>query len=332
MEPGNDELQRLWAALGIDAAALTALSKSTSVIPLLPLAIQTPGGAQVAAKLLIDKLQVTASVHDEGRLLADVIPRLLRTIKCAKRVQPLKGSGYDKAFVPGPGLHLSVGPRHRNMKFARLSIHPASSLMDVVLALLGPELVVSSLSVTAFDVAVDLAMPLHDLQLIAHGKRKFSVYVGSRGFETMYSGKRGKGQLKVYDKIRDLEYKARNGKRDWAYPTVPQSPLTRIEATLGGIKLADIGTIDNPFENKFHVLPLRSDGLCLSDRLLVDYGRFHGWPHLKAHLGKREFDRLRTTLQASKATLSPHPADVFNDQWQDTVAPLIRSLNLGGLL
>ncbi len=329
LSPQATELKRLWEALGIDEVALTAIAASTSsIIPLLPLAIEQPNIGHQPARLVIDKLQFTSNLKNQSRLQS-VVSR----IDNATRTRPGKKSRYTECFVLGRGIYLATRPKYTGMRDAWLKLHPASPDFDEAIEVLGPEFVSSSIRVTGLDVAVDVAIPLREVQLIANDKHKFSVVVGSRGFQTMYSGVRSAGQLKVYDKIQNLNDKKKQGRwRDWTYSSLPEPPLTRIEATICDIKLGDIETIKNPFRDKFHCLPLRSDGLSLPDRLLVDFGRFCGWPLLKAHLGKGDFDFLAAKLDRAQETLSPHPANVFDCEWRAAVAPLLDSLRLGGLV
>jgi transcriptional regulator with XRE-family HTH domain len=335
-EPTDAELLRLYSVLGVDAAVLTAVMQAgVTMQAVLPLAASATspvspceGLPPADASLFIDKVQFTADAIDPIRLKQQVVPSLLRSGMHAQKVKPSGDSLYRSAAVLGRSVFLSMDPIYKRTKDVWLKLHPASPDLPRIFSVLGPELYLDDAMITELDIAVDLRFPLREMQVIAGQKRKLQVVLKKRAFETMYLGARGQGQIKVYDKIQDLADKKRQARwQDWAYLTIPAPPLTRIEATVGGMSLFDLSGVENPFRH-FEILPMLSEGLSFTERLLVQYGRFYGWPLLRAQMDKEAFEELSLKLRKNPATLHPHPAEVFDAMWSDAVDQLERRLGL----
>ncbi len=334
-EPKPEELDRLCKTLGIDASALTAMFPSTgSVVPIVALLPQLEAKDVKAEEvpLVIDRVHLTAEVKDEQHFENAVIPQIQGRAGAQqifwKPSTDLKNS-YGQVYGLGPGISAFTQPRRSRMQYLLLMFHPQSPDLSVVYDVLKDHLEEKTLRVSLLDVAVDLPLDIHEVQVVSRLKRKHSMVVGSQGVETIYAGKRGAGQVKFYDKIRDLRRKETSNKvRDWHYNVVPAGPLTRCEVTakLDHPKL--IPLLENPFD-KVELLLLRSKGLAFLEKLGLNYARFLGWPLLRAQLGKVSYEELRQRIETSSPQLRvAHPAEVFDLKWKQVAADLMLKLGL----
>jgi hypothetical protein len=281
--------------------------------------------------LFIDKVQFTADVTDPGAVVSQVLPRLARPA----RRRPRRRSGvsvYQHSVNAGRSVFVAHTPRSRSAgsRFLLMRFHPGSPDGIRAFRKLAPFLLLTKSSVTNLDVAVDLPIELHDLQPMPDGKRKYQVVIGPRGLETMYFGRRGDGQSKAYDKRLQLQDAQRQGRwRDWNYTNPPTSPLTRIEATVGGFALPDFPLITNPFAAAWSPLPLFTENLPFFQSMSVSYARAFGWPHLRARIGNDKFQKLRTVLGSHRgASMVPSPGAVFDLKWRAVAGHLANRLGL----
>lgn len=224
LEPSPGEVRRVLAAVGIDEPALTALSVSTSsimpaVLACAPEDIPATPRPVDEVVFVIDRLKVTFNVLDPVAFhLA-----LMRGLGAREVPKPFRCPNlYRRAFILGRSIYLQVEPLNPRQRFAALKLHPASPDVPRVMALVRDQLVLASARVTGMDVAVDLPIDLHDVQVVPAGKTRHQVVFGASGAETIYSGVRDGNQMKVYNKVKQLQ--DTSGKTDWTYASVPPPP------------------------------------------------------------------------------------------------------------
>jgi len=278
-----------------------------------------------AARLTIDKMAIVFNAVD-GRRLVETAQRY---------ASPVRPKLYRETFF-GHDVRLEHAPTDENPQIRRSSRiefnpdhalgklypHPeAGAFVASVIRLLKP----NDAEITQIDVAVDLSVAVCDVQAIAERRRKFQLWIGPDGIETIYIGNRGSAcQFVVYDKHRELSEKG--------HTPLPVWPLTRIEACVQrpGLALLDLPALANPFRD-LRLLRLRPDRFPLERRLLVEYARFVGLPALRAELAPDDFKELCRDLEQSDETpIVPHPRVVFDAKWDRVSRSLLAALRLGG--
>lgn len=330
--PSADEAERILKAAGCKRSLLTEHIEASGSHGVLAALIGPDRLSQADAcisrgscYLTIDKLSIVFNPVDGQRL-----------IETAQRYGARVDAKLYKLAFAGHGVRVDHSPAEANNQIrrsSRIEFNPEAALSkkaarnreagqfaSAVMRLLDP----TEAEITRVDVAVDLPVALRDVQALSDRTRKFNLWLGAEGIETVYCGSRGsERQIVLYDKRRE--------QRDRGKAPDLSSPLTRIEAHVQrpGLGLLALPALENPF-TRLRLFLLRPDGLPFERRLLVEYARFFGLPALKGELDPDDFEALCSDLELSDAApLVPHPRDVFTARWPAVSRSLLSALRLG---
>jgi hypothetical protein len=342
--PTPEELRGVLSAAGLDASRLTALlgipetREKLAAIADVDLAgalismLTSLNGRSIRTfapgALQVDRLSFTFDVFDQALFL--------------RRAQALDDGRANRDFDTRSklycsssserGLRLDFEPRNRGgesgnnggiPRFARLEFNPSSTELDwgelrELISTMKPE----SSSTTRIDVAVDERIHISEVQALSSRHRKLRTYLGEAGIETSYLvGRVGYGCLRIYDKAEQLRQTGCEPRFD---------PLTRFEAEVRrtGLTLETLANLPNPF-HEMRLVPLKTTGMSLEDRLLVQHAQVFGLLPLKAMMEPAKFEGFIEMLEKRNSReCLPHPRDIFDLGWRNEARSLLAKMGL----
>lgn len=292
-------------AVALDECALS-IDKLSLVFNLQPFSSRMVGGATEG-----DDDEFLKVVKDEGFE--------------AISAYTLRQKDYRHSFHRS-GIQIEHGCYYKDAHTSRISIVPCNvpdqlawDSLSYILDLAKRD----TIDISEIDVAVDLPVHLHHVQVLPQAKRKPNTFTGPRGLETIYLGSRTSSwSLKVYDKRWEL-YKKTGIAHD--------GPLTRFEVTRRNpdLDVHELSKLDNPFR-RIGLAFMRGGHRDLEDQLLLDYAGLVGAAAIKPRLKPARWRRLASMLADDGGLSCPHPAEVFDARWPTVVAQLQRRMPLLG--